>query len=123
MINLINKLSESKLVIHVINYCKLGLGGLNCSDWCVASNEAPDNVVQKGLDWVCQYGLHGACDSIQRSEPCHIPNDLRGVASVVFNQYWQTIKHSGYVCDKLLDGATTLVHIDPSKYFVCLISN
>ncbi|CAO2823581.1 unnamed protein product [Amaranthus hypochondriacus] len=89
--------------------------GLNCSDWCVASNEAPDNVVQKGLDWVCQYGLQGACDSIQRSEPCYIPNDLRGVASVVFNQYWQTIKHSGYVCDKLLDGATTLVHTDPSR--------
>ncbi|KAH9618312.1 hypothetical protein KSS87_000829 [Heliosperma pusillum] len=86
-------------------------GGVCCSDWCVASNEAPDNVIQKELDWVCLYG--SACNRIKPDQPCYEPSNLRGVASVAFNQYWQQVKHGGTNCN--LSGAATLVHTDPSK--------
>uniref|UniRef100_A0A7C8YUJ1 X8 domain-containing protein n=1 Tax=Opuntia streptacantha TaxID=393608 RepID=A0A7C8YUJ1_OPUST len=87
-------------------------GGLGCSDWCLASKEAPDELVQKALDWVCSYGT--ACGRIQPGQPCYRPNDLRGVASVAFNQYWQDVKSLGTPCEKIFN-VTTLVHTDPSR--------
>uniref|UniRef100_A0A7C8YTW0 X8 domain-containing protein n=1 Tax=Opuntia streptacantha TaxID=393608 RepID=A0A7C8YTW0_OPUST len=87
-------------------------GGLGCSDWCLASKEAPDELVQKALDWVCSYGT--ACGRIQPGQPCYRPNDLRGVASVAFNQYWQDVKSLGTPCEKIFN-VTTLVHTDPSN--------
>ncbi|KAL9237023.1 hypothetical protein vseg_011613 [Gypsophila vaccaria] len=86
-------------------------GGVCCSDWCVASNEAPDSAIQKALDWVCLYG--SACNRIKAGQPCYIAGNLRAVATVAFNQYWQQVKQGGTNCD--LFGATTLAHIDPSR--------
>ncbi|KAK9715108.1 hypothetical protein RND81_06G144000 [Saponaria officinalis] len=86
-------------------------GGVSCSDWCVASNEAPDSVIQKALDWVCLYG--SACNRIKVGLPCYEAGSLRAVATVAFNQYWQQVKQGGTHCD--LFGAATLVHTDPSR--------
>ncbi|XP_056684983.1 glucan endo-1,3-beta-glucosidase 4-like [Spinacia oleracea] len=87
-------------------------GYSECTDWCVARSEASDAVIQKSLDWVCNYGPI-ACTRIQPGQPCYRPNDLRGVASAAFNDYWQLVKHSpGALCD--IFGAASLVHQDPS---------
>uniref|UniRef100_A0A803M1J9 X8 domain-containing protein n=1 Tax=Chenopodium quinoa TaxID=63459 RepID=A0A803M1J9_CHEQI len=86
-------------------------GYSQCKNWCIA-NEVPDAVIQKSLDWVC-VNAKEACNRIQPGQPCYKPNDLRAVASVAFNDYWQRVKHApGAKCE--IYGAAILVDIDPS---------
>ncbi|KMZ65093.1 CBM43-containing protein [Zostera marina] len=88
--------------IHVIND-KL---------WCVAKDNASDDVLQKGLDWVCSQDASD-CRTIQDGQSCYIPNTLKNHASVAFHNHWK--KHKGNVLTCDFNSAAKITNTDPSS--------
>nr|ABK23522.1 unknown [Picea sitchensis]ABK25697.1 unknown [Picea sitchensis] len=81
------------------------------AQWCIADPQAPDDMLQSALDWVCGYG--GAdCSKTQPNQECFLPDNLASHASIAFNSYWQKLKHQGASC--YFDSAALVTESDPS---------
>ncbi|EOA32462.1 hypothetical protein CARUB_v10015739mg, partial [Capsella rubella] len=87
--------------------------------WCVADPQIPDSVTQSALNWACQQGGVD-CSTIQPNQPCFEPNTIKNHASVVFNNYYQILKHMGADC--YFSSAAILTQRDPSNYLISLIN-
>lgn len=92
--------------------------------WCIADEQATDELLQQALDWAC--GVGGAdCRMIQPNKPCYLPNTLKDHASFAFNSYWQKFKNKGGSC--YFSAAAMVTDLNPSKahlffYFMTLIA-
>ncbi|KAJ3680930.1 hypothetical protein LUZ60_015419 [Juncus effusus] len=83
----------------------------NVSQWCIADEQTPDDVLQKALDWAC--GPGGAdCAAIQSRGPCYLPNTKKDHASYAFNSYWHKYKTHGATCN--FKSAAIITDLDPS---------
>ncbi|CAO2837885.1 unnamed protein product [Amaranthus hypochondriacus] len=101
--------------ILVIYFGQTTDGKYHCP-YCVSNPQAPDELIQKKLDFLCGE-IPASCGPIQPGQPCYVPNDLRTTASFVFND-WAA---GGLLCD--FQGAAILVHQDPSHgdcHFKCV---
>jgi len=81
------------------------------AQWCIADPQAPDDMLQSALDWVCGYG--GAdCSKIQPNGDCFLPDIVASHASIAFNSYWQKLKHQGASC--YFNSVALVAESDPS---------
>ncbi|KAJ6379364.1 hypothetical protein OIU76_016067 [Salix suchowensis] len=66
----------------------MGQRGVATRDlWCVAKNNAADQVLQEAIDWTC--GAGGAnCGPIQQGGACYDSTDIQRTASWAFNDYY-----------------------------------
>ncbi|XP_020087448.1 glucan endo-1,3-beta-glucosidase 4 isoform X2 [Ananas comosus] len=79
--------------------------------WCIADEQATDELLQQALDWAC--GVGGAdCRMIQPNKPCYLPNTLKDHASFAFNSYWQKFKNKGGSC--YFSAAAMVTDLNPS---------
>ncbi|KAJ3686303.1 hypothetical protein LUZ61_015467 [Rhynchospora tenuis] len=86
-------------------------GGVAAGDlWCVAKNNAQDDVLQAAIDWAC--GPGGAdCKPIQQGGSCFDPDDIQSHASYAFNDYF--IKNGGAEAACNFSGTAALISLNP----------
>ncbi|GAA0166419.1 hypothetical protein LIER_21574 [Lithospermum erythrorhizon] len=80
------------------------------ASWCVARNDASDEVLQLALDYACASGAD--CTTIQQSGLCFLPNTLTAHASYAFNSYFQLKAMAPGSCN--FSGTSTIAKTDPS---------
>ncbi|KAL2547894.1 Glucan endo-1 [Forsythia ovata] len=84
--------------------------------WCIASPNASEDDIRKGLDWACSSG-NVDCSAIQPSQPCFEPDSLPSHASYAFNSYYQQNGATDIACS--FGGAGVRTNKNPS-YDNCL---
>lgn len=93
------------LVLHI-----LISGKPAAATWCVARNDAPEDMLQKALDYAC--GAGADCGPIQESGRCFLPNTVHAHASYAFNSYYMHAILVTTACD--FGGTATIAKTDPS---------
>ncbi|VAH27680.1 unnamed protein product [Triticum turgidum subsp. durum] len=85
---------------------------LATGQFCVAKQGADPTALQTGLNYACGPG-HADCGPIQPGGKCYKANDLPGLASYAYNDYFQRNAASGASCN--FSGTAVTTSDDPSS--------
>ena len=85
---------------------------LATGQFCVAKQGADPTALQTGLNYACGPG-HADCGPIQPGGKCYKANDLPGLASYAYNDYYQRNAASGASCN--FSGTAMTTQNDPSS--------
>ncbi|MED6207606.1 hypothetical protein PIB30_037303 [Stylosanthes scabra] len=80
--------------------------------WCVASSKAPEDALQRGLDYACSNGAD--CAPIQPGGPCFLPDTILNHASYAYDSYWKNHNRDPNACNFSGTAAPIDLFTDPS---------